>query len=139
VAKIGLNSRTIVNTFRTPHSEKLHVVEGRHLIDGGNKQEVNITVETPTRSIGLGKPTNATSAGRDRSPNMFAEQHEPLRLSHAGSRRARFLSGKAKGICWRACLQSRWRSPDDRIATVGDGGTTNQRLVLREKTRSYRG
>ena len=44
---IGVNSRTIVDTFRTPHTEKLHVVERWHLIDDGNMLEVNITVDDP--------------------------------------------------------------------------------------------
>jgi hypothetical protein len=47
VDTIGLNSRTMVDTFRTPHTEKLHVVERWHLIDGGNMLEVNITVDDP--------------------------------------------------------------------------------------------
>jgi hypothetical protein len=47
VDTIGLNSRTMVDTFRTPHTEKLHVVERWRLIDGGNMLEVNITVDDP--------------------------------------------------------------------------------------------
>jgi hypothetical protein len=47
VDTIGLNSRTIVDTFRTPHTAKLHVVERWHLIDGSNMLEVNITVDDP--------------------------------------------------------------------------------------------
>jgi hypothetical protein len=44
---IGLNTKTVVDSFRTPHTEKLHVVERWHLIDGGNMLEVNITVDDP--------------------------------------------------------------------------------------------
>jgi hypothetical protein len=47
VDTIGLNAKTVVDSFRTPHTEKLHVVERWHLIDGGNMLEVNITVEDP--------------------------------------------------------------------------------------------
>jgi len=47
VDTIGLNSRTFVDTYRTPHTEKLHVVERWHVIDGGNTLEVNITVDDP--------------------------------------------------------------------------------------------
>lgn len=36
-----------IDSFRTPHTEKLHVTERWHLIDGGNTLEVNITVEDP--------------------------------------------------------------------------------------------
>jgi hypothetical protein len=47
VDTIGLNTKTMVDLFRTPHTEKLHVVERWHLIDGGNMLEVNITVDDP--------------------------------------------------------------------------------------------
>jgi len=47
VDTIGLNTKTMIDLFRTPHTEKLHVVERWHLIDGGNMLEVNITVEDP--------------------------------------------------------------------------------------------
>jgi hypothetical protein len=36
VDTIGLNSKTFVDTDRTPHTEKLHVEERWHLIDGGD-------------------------------------------------------------------------------------------------------
>ena len=35
VDTIGQNAKTFVDFFRTPHTEKLHVVERWHLIDGG--------------------------------------------------------------------------------------------------------
>jgi hypothetical protein len=47
VDTIGLSTRTVVDSFRTPHTEKLHVVERWRLIDGGNTLEVNITVDDP--------------------------------------------------------------------------------------------
>jgi hypothetical protein len=47
VDTIGVDARTIVDTFRTPHTEKLHIVERWHLIEGGNMLEVNITVDDP--------------------------------------------------------------------------------------------
>jgi hypothetical protein len=47
VDTIGLNARTFVDNYRTPHSEKLHVVERFRLIEGGNVLEVRITVEDP--------------------------------------------------------------------------------------------
>jgi hypothetical protein len=42
---IGLNDKTFVDNFRTPHSEKLHVVERIRLIDGGKAMQVNITFD----------------------------------------------------------------------------------------------
>jgi hypothetical protein len=44
---IGFNDRTFVDSYRTPHTEKLHVVERFRLIDGGNTLEVAFTVEDP--------------------------------------------------------------------------------------------
>jgi hypothetical protein len=44
---IGLNDKTVVDGFQTPHTEQLHVVERFHLIDNGNTLEVNIHIEDP--------------------------------------------------------------------------------------------
>ena len=44
---IGLNTKTVVDIYRTPHSEKLHVVERWRIIDGGKMMEVIFTVEDP--------------------------------------------------------------------------------------------
>jgi hypothetical protein len=44
---VGLNTKTFVDQFRTPHSEKLHVVERFRLIEGGNAIEANAYVEDP--------------------------------------------------------------------------------------------
>jgi hypothetical protein len=44
---IGLNDKTFVDNFRTPHTEKLHVVERLKLIDGGKAMQVNITFDDP--------------------------------------------------------------------------------------------
>ena len=45
VDTIGLNDKTFVNNFRTPHTEKLHVVERFKLANGGNAMQVDITFE----------------------------------------------------------------------------------------------
>jgi len=47
VDTIGLNDRTFVDNFRTPHTEKLHVVERLKLVDEGKGMQVNITFEDP--------------------------------------------------------------------------------------------
>ena len=47
VDTIGLNDKTFVDNFRTPHTEKLHVVERIKLVDGGKKMQVDITFEDP--------------------------------------------------------------------------------------------
>jgi hypothetical protein len=45
VDTIGMNDKTYLDGFRTPHTEKLHVVERYKLIDGGETIQVTFTVE----------------------------------------------------------------------------------------------
>jgi hypothetical protein len=47
VDTIGLSTKTFVDHFRTPHTEKLHVVERWHMINAGKSMEVEVTVEDP--------------------------------------------------------------------------------------------
>jgi hypothetical protein len=47
VDTVGLDDRTFVDGFETPHTTQLHVVERWHLIDGGQILEANIHVEDP--------------------------------------------------------------------------------------------
>ena len=47
VDTIGLNAKTFVDNYRTPHTEKLRVVERWRLIEGGNRLEVQVTVTDP--------------------------------------------------------------------------------------------
>jgi hypothetical protein len=44
---IGLNDKTVVDIYRTPHTEKLHVVERWRIVDGGQGMEVVFTVDDP--------------------------------------------------------------------------------------------
>jgi hypothetical protein len=52
VDTIGLNDKTFLDNYRTPHTEKLHVVERWKLIDGGQRLEVNVKVEDPDTFYG---------------------------------------------------------------------------------------
>ena len=47
VDTIGLNTRTFVDNFRTPHTDQLHVVERFRMVDGGRAMEVQVRVEDP--------------------------------------------------------------------------------------------
>jgi hypothetical protein len=47
VDTMGRNTKTVVDAFRTPHTEKLHVVERWHVINGGKILEARITVDDP--------------------------------------------------------------------------------------------
>jgi len=45
VDTIGQNDKTFIDHYRTPHTEKLHVVERWRMIEDGKKLEVLITIE----------------------------------------------------------------------------------------------
>jgi hypothetical protein len=47
VDTIGQTTKSFVDLYRTPHSDKLHVVERFRMIDGGNKLQVEFTIEDP--------------------------------------------------------------------------------------------
>jgi hypothetical protein len=47
VDTIGFNDKTFIDNFRTPHSEKLHLVERYRLIDNGERLEAEVTIEDP--------------------------------------------------------------------------------------------
>lgn len=47
VDTIGLNDRTYVDNYRTPHTTQLHVVERFKLLKGGEEMIVNVHVEDP--------------------------------------------------------------------------------------------
>ncbi len=51
VDTVAQDTRTFIDNFRTPHSEKLHVVERYHLIDGGKTLEAEVTIEDPASFI----------------------------------------------------------------------------------------
>ena len=44
---IGLNAKTVVDNYRTPHTEKLHVTERWRMVDEGKNIEVSMTIEDP--------------------------------------------------------------------------------------------
>jgi len=47
VDTIGLNERTFVDNYRTPHTEQLHVLERFKMLQGGQRLQVSVTVEDP--------------------------------------------------------------------------------------------
>jgi hypothetical protein len=44
---IGLNTKTFVDAYRTPHTEKLHVIERWRMVDDRKFMEATFTVEDP--------------------------------------------------------------------------------------------
>src|SRR4029079_2313022 len=47
VDTIGLNDKSYVDNFRTPHTTELHVVERITLVKGGDELEAKVHVEDP--------------------------------------------------------------------------------------------
>jgi hypothetical protein len=47
VDTIGLDDRTLVDGFGTPHTKQLHVIERYHLIEDGNVLQADVHVEDP--------------------------------------------------------------------------------------------
>jgi hypothetical protein len=44
---IGQSTKTFVDNYRTPHTEKLHVVERWRMVDDGKQIQVHVTVDDP--------------------------------------------------------------------------------------------
>jgi len=61
VDTVGLNTRTFIDSFLTPHTDKLHVVERFRIVDGGKAMEVQLHVEDPGAFT---MPWNATQRYR---------------------------------------------------------------------------
>jgi hypothetical protein len=61
VDTIGLNDKTFVDNFRTPHSEKLHVVERYRLTDGGKFLDTEILMDDPEVFL---RPLHVTKRSR---------------------------------------------------------------------------
>jgi hypothetical protein len=47
VDTVGLNAKTFVDNYRTPHSEKLHVVERFRVVDEGKALELLVSIDDP--------------------------------------------------------------------------------------------
>jgi hypothetical protein len=85
---IGLNDKTFVDNFRTPHSEKLHVVERLRLGEGGRFLEAEVLIDDPAVFL---KPLHVTKRSRRVEANIaewrciagemnnpFAQDADPL-------------------------------------------------------------
>jgi hypothetical protein len=66
---IGLNTKTFVDYYRTPHTEKLHVVERWRMVNDRQAMEVTFTVEDPDT---FNEPWSGTRRYR-RVERRFAE------------------------------------------------------------------
>jgi hypothetical protein len=57
VDTIGQTTNTFADLYRTPHSDKMHVIERFRMIDGGKKLQVEMTIEDPVAFV---KPWKGT-------------------------------------------------------------------------------
>jgi hypothetical protein len=48
---VGMNDKTFVDNHRTPHGDKLHVVERYRLVDDGKALQADVTIEDPTTFV----------------------------------------------------------------------------------------
>ena len=71
---IGIDKRTFVDGYQTPHTEQLHVVERIRMIDGGKGMEVSVNVEDPGAYT---MPWSAIQRWRRVEPGV-AENNIPL-------------------------------------------------------------
>jgi len=70
----GLNARTLIDGYQTPHTEQLHVTERFHLINGGKTLQVDVHVEDPGAFT---TPWNAIQRYRRVEPDV-AKNPDPL-------------------------------------------------------------
>ena len=91
VDTIGQNTKSFIDNYRTPHSEKLHVIERFHLVKGGKTLQADITIEDP---VALTQPLHVMHQWRKvqgpmtesrcadgESFNPFGQQAEPIPTS----------------------------------------------------------
>jgi hypothetical protein len=57
VDTIGMNDKTVIDLYSTPHSDSIHVIERYHAVNGGNTLQVDFTVDD-TKSFNM--PWSAT-------------------------------------------------------------------------------
>ena len=67
---IGQNGKTVLDAYRTPHSDKLHVVERWRITNEGNGLEVLVTIDDPET---FNQPWQAIRRYR-KIPGMLGEQ-----------------------------------------------------------------
>jgi hypothetical protein len=58
---VGLNDKTFVDNFRTPHSDRLHVVERLRLVEGGRFLEAEVVIDDPAVFV---QPLHVTKRSR---------------------------------------------------------------------------
>ncbi len=83
VDTIGLNDRTFVDNYRTPHTTQMHVIERFRMINGGKTLQVLVHVEDPWRIQHAVECEADLGSGESRAldrGHLRAEQRFLLRL-----------------------------------------------------------
>jgi hypothetical protein len=88
---IGFNDKTFIDNFRTPHSEKLHMIERLRLVEGGRFLEAEVLIDDPAVFL---KPLHVTKRSRrveatlaewrcaaGEMNNRFANEADPLPMA----------------------------------------------------------
>jgi hypothetical protein len=88
VDTIGLNDKSFIDNYRTPHSDKLHVIERIRLIDGGKGLQADVTMEDPAMLVApwhvthkwrkVQGPMTESRCADGESFNPFGQRAEPL-------------------------------------------------------------
>jgi hypothetical protein len=91
VDTIGQHTRTFVDNYRTPHSERLHVVERYRLVDDGRFLQADVTIEDPEVFVEPLKvmhrwrrvqgPMRESSCPEGEMNNPFKQDVEPLPMA----------------------------------------------------------
>src|SRR5882672_4358911 len=81
VDTIGQTTKSFVDLFRTPHSDKLHVVERFRLIEGGKALQVEMTIEDPMAFVQPWKVTKrwAKDPTQPQGGNVTGTYNEEIR------------------------------------------------------------
>jgi hypothetical protein len=87
VDTIAQTTKNFVDLFRTPHSDKLHIVERFRMIEGGKALQVEFTVEDPASFV---KPWKATKrwekvAVQPYAPNTTGTYNDEIRCMEGES------------------------------------------------------
>ena len=114
---IGQNTRLPVDVYRTPHTERLHVVERWKVVDDGKMMEVDFYGRRSGRflsALDCNAAVSARAAG-DRRNHMRREQPASIRLPHPNCEQTGLLSNSNTQL--RARCAS--RRPVTRIVRAG--------------------
>ncbi len=81
VDTIGLNTKSFVDGFRTPHSERLHLIERYRVLDGGKTLQVEMTIEDPVAFVQPLKVSKRWSIDTDKPQggNVTGTYNEEIR------------------------------------------------------------